>query len=192
MQKPRKIAKNLFVRSHRGGIVLGRGANVKLLLAIFCFSVCLLRADGFDPHGLDPIVIIDGNFGATPTFGAGVIFSREKDTLYIVTANNVVRGRGAAATQLTVRLRNAPDKKLPAKVLEPFDSALHLAVLSVGNLAAKGIHVCSLSLDRLASSGSAERGDSVFPVGDPNGVAWAMPVQPGAISDVSSGSIVFE
>ena len=165
---------------------------MKLLLVISCFSVCLLQADGFDPHALDPIVIVDGNFGATPTFGAGVIFSREKDTLYLVTANHVVRGHSAAATQLTVRLRIAPDKRLPAKLLERFDSSLDLAVLSVGNLAAQGIHMCSLSLDRLASSGSAERGDSVFPVGDPNGVAWAMPVRPDAISDVSGDRIVFE
>jgi ankyrin repeat protein len=170
----------------------GLEVHVKLLLAIFCFSVCFVPAYGLDRDALDPIVIVNGNFGATPTFGAGVIFSREKDKLYIVTANHVVRGRGGAVTHLTVRLRIAPDKQLPAKLLEPFDSSLDLAVLSVENLAAQSINVCSLSLERLAPSGSAERGDSVFPVGDPNGVAWAMPVQPGAISDVSSGNIVFE
>lgn len=165
---------------------------MKSLLAILCFSVCLLRAEGFDPDALDPIVIVNGDFGATPTFGAGVIFSREKDRLYIVTANHVVRSRGAAATQLTVRLRVKPETKLPARLLENFDPSLDLAVLSVENLAEQGIQVCSLSLDRLASPGSAERGDSVFPVGDPNGIAWVMPVQPGAISDVSSGNILFE
>jgi len=136
--------------------------------------------------------MIGGSLGGMPTFGAGIIFAREKDRLYAVTANHVVRSAGAAASTLTVRLRMAPSKELPAHLLAQFDVSLDLAVLSIDNLAAQGINVCSLSLDRLAEPNTAKRGDSVYPVGNPNGVPWSMPVRPDAISDVSEDNIIFQ
>ena len=148
--------------------------------------------DGLSEHAIDPVVMIGGNLGSTPIFGAGIIFARDKDRLYAVTANHVVRSGGTAASNLTVRLRMAPSKDLPAHLLAQFDAGLDLAVLSIDNLAAQGIQVCSLSLDRLPKPGTAKRGDSVYPVGNPNGVPWSMPARPDTISDVSEDNIVFQ
>ena len=64
--------------------------------------------------------------------------------------------------------------------------------MSIDNLAAQGINVCSLSLDRLQEPGTAKRGDSVYPVGNPNGVPWSLPVHPDALSDVSEDNISFQ
>ena len=159
----------------------------------FFVALFLSGARAPEPDDLDPIVVINGTFGARPTFGAGVIFAREKDTILIVTANHVVRSGRTAATQLTVRLRNAPRKPLRAELTEHFDAALDLAVLSVHNPAAQGVNMCGVSLvAQLAPLGSAKRTDSVFPVGNPNGVAWALPVRPDAISEVQNDEIIFE
>jgi Trypsin-like peptidase domain len=163
-----------------------------LLLATL-FLAGMVEARIPEPDDLDPIVIINGKLAATPTFGAGIIFSREKDAIYVVTANHVVRSAGTAATQLTIELHNAPGKKLRAELTEHFDAALDLAVVSVHNPTAQGVDMCGVSLvEQLAPLGSEERGDSVFPLGDPNGEAWALPVRPDAISEIRDGEITFE
>src|SRR5580658_8159488 len=120
----------------------------RFLACISLLATLAVRADDLAPHALDPIVVVNGTLGDTPTFGAGIVFGREKDKLFIVTANHVVRTAGISATNLTVRLRTVPNKKLPAKLLGRYNSALDIAVLSVDNLAAKGIDICGLSLDR--------------------------------------------
>jgi ankyrin repeat protein len=163
-----------------------------ILAPVLCVHLSPLRADEVGEHAADPIVMISGSFGGTPTFGAGITFGREKDRLYVVTANHVVRSGSTAATNLSARLRVAPVKDLAARLLAQFDPVLDLAVLSVDNLAAQGINVCSLSLDRLAVRDAAKRGDAVYPAGNPNGVAWSMPVRPDAVSEVSGDNVVFQ
>ncbi len=143
-------------------------------------------------RGANLVVAITGQIGATPAFGAGIVFARERDRLYIVTANHVVRVGGAAAEGVAVRLRSWPDKVIPAKLLPQNDAAMDIAVLAIDGLAARGVNVCDLGLDRLAAQDSAKRGEDVYAVGNPNGMAWAMPVRPDAISEVSAGQIVFQ
>ncbi len=162
------------------------------MAAALCLFPSAQCSDDLSEHEIDPVVMIGGNLGGTATFGAGIIFARDKDRLYAVTANHVVRIAGVAASSLTVRIRTAPGKTLPAHLLDQFDAALDLAVLSIENLAAQGMNVCSLSLDRLQEPGTAKRGDSVYPVGNPNGVPWSMPVRPDAISDISDDNISFQ
>jgi hypothetical protein len=165
---------------------------MKLLLTALLLAG-LVEARIPEPGDLDPIVMINGKLAATPTFGAGIIFSREKDAIYVVTANHVVRSAGTRATQLTVELHTAPGKKLRAELTEHFDPALDLAVVSVHNPAAQGVDMCGVSLvDQLAPLGSGEHGDSVFPLGNPNGEAWALPVRPDAISEIQNAEITFE
>jgi ankyrin repeat protein len=175
-------------------VKLSRGLFMPALTmaAVLCLSPSAQCSGDLSEHAIDPVVMIGGNLGGTATFGAGIIFARDKDRLYAVTANHVVRSAGMAASSLTVRLRTAPSKNLPAHLLAQFDAALDLAVLSIDNLAAQGINVCSLSLDRLQEPGTAKRGDSVYPVGNPNGIPWSLPVRPDALSDVSEDNISFQ
>jgi len=144
------------------------------------------------PQGVDLIAVINGQFGESPTFGSGIIFGREKDRLHIVTANHVVRNGEAEAGNLRIKLKPWPDKEFKARLLPQVDRELDLAVLSVQDLVAQGVDVCKLSLDRLADPASVNRGDDVLPVGDPNGVAWGMPIRSDAISDVTGDSVTFQ
>ena len=140
----------------------------------------------------DLIVMINGQIGETPTFGSGIIFGRGKDRLYIVTANHVVRSGSAEAGNLQIKLKPLPAKDLKAKLLPQSDRELDLAVLTVEGLSAQGVDVCKLSPDWLEDPATVKRGQEVYPVGNPNGVAWGMPVKPDAISDVAGDSIVFQ
>lgn len=166
-----------------------------ILLVAITLAACFSRAGEAaetDVEGANLVVMISGQIGRTPTFGSGIIFAREKDRFYIVTANHVVRSGGTEASDLQIRLRPWQDKLLKAKLLPQSDPELDLAVLSIDGLAAQGVGVCKLSLDRLADPARVKRGDDVFPLGNPNGVAWGMPVKPDAISDVTGDSIVFQ
>lgn len=162
------------------------------LAGAFCLSLSANGSDDLSEHAIDPVIMVAGQMGGTPTFGAGIIFARQKDRLYAVTANHVVRSGGMSATDLTVKIRTAPNQSLPAHLLEPFDDRLDLAVLSIDNLSAQNIDVCSLSLDHLSLPDMAKRGGLVYPVGNPNGVAWTIPVNPDAISQTSGDDIVFQ
>lgn len=167
--------------------------RVLLIATMLWVGLCMARGQaGLSPQGTELIVVINGQIGGMPTFGSGIIFAREKDRLYIVTANHVVRSGGAAASDLRVSLRSLPNKYLKAQLLPQSDRELDLAVLTVGDLATDGVDVCKLSLDRLADPSTVKRGVDVYPVGNPNGVAWGLPVKPDAISDVTGDNLVFQ
>jgi ankyrin repeat protein len=166
-----------------------------ILLVAIALAACLSLSGeeaATDVEGANLVVMINGQTGGTPTFGSGIIFAREKDRVYLVTANHVVRSGGVEANDLQIRFKPWPDKTLKAKLLPQSDRDLDLAVLAVEDPAGQGVGVCKWSLDRLADPARVKRGDDVFPLGNPNGIAWGMPVKPDAISDVTGDSIVFQ
>lgn len=142
--------------------------------------------------GAGLVVMIGGSIAGTPTFGAGIIVGRERDRLYIATANHVVRQGNAAATGLQIRLKTSPSRALPANLLPQADPELDLAAISVENLAASGIDPCAFSLDHLSPPDAVHRGSEVYPVGNPNGIAWGTPVKPDAIADITGNLIAFQ
>src|SRR5262245_52545201 len=139
---------------------------------------------------LNLIVTIGGHIGQAPVLGAGVIVARERNRLHIATANHVVRRGGAEATDLQVRLESAPNIALSARLLPFADAAFDLAVLTVDSPA--GIDPCALTLDIVAAPATIVRGRDVYPVGNPNGVPWVLPVRPDAIADVRDDRVVFQ
>jgi S1-C subfamily serine protease len=116
--------------------------------------------------------MITGKFGNTDTFGAGIIFGREKDRLYITTANHVVRKGTEAVQNLQIQLRGLPGTPLEATLLKSADPRRDLAVLSVERLSQNGIDVCAVPFGRLGESTAAQRGAEVYPVGNPKGVPF--------------------
>lgn len=141
---------------------------------------------------VDLVAMISGQIGDTPSFGAGIVAARDRDRLYIVTANHVVRQGNETARNLQVRIRPRPARMFVAELLPQFDRPSDVAVVVVPDPVGQGIPLCSFGLDRLAAANPPKRGDDVFPVGNPNGVPWAMPVRPDAIADVIDGTIVFQ
>ena len=125
------------------------------------------------------------------TLGAGIVFGREDDRIYIATVNHVVR-KGKEAGLLKVMFRGLPEKWLEARLLEHFDSDLDLAVISVENAAGHGIDFCGLPVDRLAETSILKRGDEVYPVGYPGGAPWGMPVAPDRIAQMIGKQITFQ
>jgi S1-C subfamily serine protease len=137
------------------------------------------------------IVMIRAEVAGTVTRGAGIIFSRRRDAVLIVTANHVVRRGTAEPTDVTVTLKTLPDAMIKARLLARFDRERDVAVLEVRDLRERGIDPCKLEMDVLAERG-LNRGHGVYPLGNPNGVRWGMPVTPDHIAEVREAQITFQ
>ncbi len=139
------------------------------------------------------IVMLRASYDGVEEFGSGIIFGRRKDQLLIATAWHILH-RGALTPQkISVSFKKFPDKNFEGKLLQHgSENGLDLAVLEVGGLAAKGVNVCDISFDRLGITDELKRRDSVYPVGNPNGVGWAITPEPDKISEIKGNNIVFQ
>jgi ankyrin repeat protein len=139
------------------------------------------------------IVMIEGVLGDGPTIGAGIIFGRQGDQIYVATARHVVRRGDVAATDLQIRLKPSPEELLPARVTEHSDPTLDLAVLTATVPAAQAAQFCkSTPLEVLADANALQRGDGIYPVGYPNGAPWGMPVAPDRVAQLVGSDITFQ
>jgi len=139
------------------------------------------------------IVMLSADYDGTPEFGAGIIFGSEKDHLLIVTAYHILHRGNQQPTNIWARLKIAPNKSLKATVLKYSTQAnLDLAVLSVKDLVNQGANGCAFPFDRLPMNSNLQFGDEVLPVGNPNGLQWAIPVKPDNISQINGSEIVFQ
>jgi hypothetical protein len=68
-------------------------------------------------HTSPLVVMLTGQLGAATTLGAGIVFGRDHERLYIVTANHVVRRGAMEATNIRVTFKSTPDKSFAAKLL---------------------------------------------------------------------------
>lgn len=136
--------------------------------------------------GLDLVAMLRGELGS----GAAIILGRDKDRVYLATANHVVRQGGAEAKTIEVQVKALAPKWFRARLLPPIaDPDLDLAILSVDGVP---LDLCALPLDRGGDSTSVRRGDPVYPVGYPGGILWAMPLTPDHASQVFPSQISFE
>jgi alpha-tubulin suppressor-like RCC1 family protein len=125
-------------------------------------------------------------------FGAGIIVGANADILYIATANHVVRRGTREAQRVVVQFRGGAGHPTPAKLLPNRDEALDLAVLSVSGLKDIPIDPGSLPFDRLGDPQALNRGDPVFLIGHPNGLAWRMNTVPERFTERREQSLNFE
>ncbi|MEC5398459.1 ankyrin repeat domain-containing protein [Uliginosibacterium sp. H1] len=138
------------------------------------------------------VVAIEAQFGDRSSFGAGVVVARERDALLVVTANHVLRQGRDASTALAVRLKSKPDLSLKAMPLPQMDVADDLALLRVEGLAAQGIDPCALPAMKLERPTALRRGHAVYPLGNPAGVAWRVPVRADVVTKIDDAQITFE
>ena len=140
--------------------------------------------------------MIEGALDGAPTVGAGVIFGRDANRFYIVTANHVVRRGGRDAQRVRVLLNGLPDQWLHADLTphaDPSPPGLDLAVLAVPGLKQHGLNLCILPLDRRGRPDALKRGAAIYPLGYPQGsVRWGMPVTPQRVAQVADQEIQFE
>ncbi len=170
-----------------------------MTVVVFKSFICLAQDDEDFDFGKEfqktanLIAMLKVDFEGTPEFGAGIIFGREKDRLLVATAFHVIHRGNINPTKIFVTFRFLPGKLIEAKLLKyNNENDMDLAVLTVDNISQKGINVCNLPFDRLGTTSDLERGDDVYAVGNPNGVAWAIPVAPDKISQITGKQIVFQ
>ena len=139
------------------------------------------------------IVMIKAESDGAQEFGAGIIVGRKKDEILIVTAYHLLHSGTVQADKVQVELRVKPGKYLEASILKfSNEETMDLALLSVTDLSRQGIDVCSLAFDRLNTQSTLKSGDGVFPLGNPNGTPWAMPVIADKIADILGNNISFQ
>ncbi len=137
--------------------------------------------------------MLRADYDGVQEFGAGIIFGRQKDRLLIATAYHILHKGLSKPAKFFITLRAMPDKFLEATLLKHSDEGgLDMAVLEVDSLAKQGLNVCSLSFDRLGNPAELKRRDSVYPVGNPNGVSWAIPPEADKVSQIAGDNIVFQ
>lgn len=122
------------------------------------------------------IVMIRDQVGGGPSFGAGIIFGRDRERIYIATANHVVRRGAQQADAITVTLHFAPNKSFPARLLDHFDAPLDTAVIVIEDWTKTQIPGCNLPFyTSLQRPSSFDRTNTVYAIGNPNGEAWRPP-----------------
>jgi hypothetical protein len=83
----------------------------------FVVSVCARPPDADLLAGTRAVVMIHGQFEGAETFGAGIVFGREKNRLYVVTASHVVRRGAATAQKIEIHLKDVPGMPLKATLV---------------------------------------------------------------------------
>jgi len=139
------------------------------------------------------IVMLRTHYDGIEEFGAGIIFGRQKNRLLIATAYHILHRGTLQPEKIHASLKAMPGKFLEATLLKHSDeSGLDLAVIALDDLEKEGLNVCSLTFDHLGKPRDLKRKDSVYSVGNPNGVAWARSLEADKVSQVSGDEIVFQ
>ncbi len=95
-------------------------------------------------------------------FGSGIILGTSPDTIYIATANHVVRRGPREAERVTVKFYGQEDKPIAARLLPNRDDALDLAVVSVSPVKTCHSILAALPFDRLGDLDALGRGDPIY------------------------------
>jgi hypothetical protein len=160
------------------------------LLGLVIFSAAAAVADEPEEKTKPVIVMIKSSMpSGDEESGAGIIFGEKVgqrgNTLFIVTANHVVRQGPQEATKVRVRFKWG----------EEFDAGLadtnpeaDWAVLKVENVDPPS----DLSFAQLGDAGSLKKKDKVFLIGNPAGHRWYVTATPGSVKDITADSVYFE
>jgi hypothetical protein len=138
------------------------------------------------------VASISASFGPRAQFGAGLIVAADQDGLLIATADHLVRQGNAAATSITVKFKSASERSLSGVVLKPHDRNSDIAVLRVAADNLGNFDICSLPIAHINLSMPLRQGQGVYPIGNPNGVAWQIPISPDRIAELKEKEIVFQ
>ena len=169
------------------------------MLPVWLSACAILLAAAAGVHGDSPgspeeevkklIVMIRSTMpSGDEEVGAGIIFSQQGNSLYIVTANHVVR-QGMQDAKVRVRIRTIPGKSFDAQLLDDSDASADWAVLEVANVE---LPAGGLPFAQLGDANSLDRDANVFLIGNPGGRAWELTVRPVGVTRKTSESIWFE
>jgi ankyrin repeat protein len=173
-----------------------RAALTLLLIGIILFlsnqQINAEEAESSIDRTIALVTMVSGQLSDSDSFGAGIIFGRKNEQVYVVTANHIVRKGSDIARNIRVQFKNLPEETFPASLLVQANPSLDIAVLRVNGLEERGIDFCSLPLDSLGNIDELKRGDLVFPVGQPGGMKWGMPIQSDFVAQIKDDRIFFQ
>ncbi len=167
-------------------------------LAVFALAFASVVAQAQDQIRTDldtvarAIVAVDATIADRALLGAGVVAMRERDAVIVVTANHVVRQGATEASRLLVRFKDKPQQALAATLLPGFDRTDDIAAFRVEHLREQGVDPCALPMLSFDSVQVVRRGHGVFPIGNPAGVPWRIPVTPDTVTEVTARGITFQ
>jgi hypothetical protein len=136
------------------------------------------------------VVMLQVKLGDQNFNGAGIIFGRGGDQLYIVTAKHVVRQALNTAESVRVRFRWLPGESKEGRVLDDSDESLDIAVLAVSGVAS--LSLPNLAWNALVSPGSVKPGAEVVPIGFPDGRQWFTPQLRSRVQEVTGQFVEFQ
>jgi hypothetical protein len=110
------------------------------------------------------VVRVTAKVGQSDVTGSGIIVGRNRERMYVITANHVVRNGTDQATEVRVYFRWLPGESSEAVLLEHFDPEMDLAVIAIPNPP-----VFAVAFDQLAPARSVKVNDGVYLVGFPGG-----------------------
>jgi alpha-tubulin suppressor-like RCC1 family protein len=169
---------------------LRAAATLTAALALLCVAGGARSADeSTEMQRLVALISVKFEGGALSGGGTGIVFAATPDRMYLVTAAHVVRAQGRGATD--IELQFGEGKPMVRAQLGQFDPDLDLAVLTVDQPVKAGLDIGHLPLDRLATAGTARRGDQVFMMGR-RGERLSINVTPDRVSSVSDKTIAIE
>ena len=127
------------------------------------------------------------------SFGAGILFSVRGGYPFIATANHVVEGSPRELEELSVEFEFLRGVSVQAEFWNSYPK-LDLAVLRVDiqKSRLRDVRVEAIPFDLLCKMVNLQRGDEVYPVGHPEGLAWDVPLTPSIVKKVIAEEISFE
>jgi len=137
------------------------------------------------------IVMVQSKLAGEDNVGAGIIVGVGSDSLYIVTANHVVRRGTQEALDIQVQLKWL-NKPVKASLLKHADAPLDLAVLSIAGLKQQGVNINALPFDHMGDAASLQRGEPVYSLGNARVEKWSINVSPDKISKIEKDFILYE
>ena len=120
-------------------------------------------------------------------YGSGIILGSSSDSIYIATADHVLRRGPRTAERVTVKFYGHEDTPIAATLPPNRDETLDLAVLSVSRNNGLPLDPATLPFDRLGNIGALSRGDALYLLGQPNGLPWRLSTSPERLIGLRKG-----
>ncbi|HZT30283.1 MAG TPA: trypsin-like peptidase domain-containing protein [Bryobacteraceae bacterium] len=137
------------------------------------------------------VVMIEASLDGAGRFGAGIIVGADSDSVYIATANHLLREGSRQAGNVRVQFRWLGGRTLPGAVLPQPNPQLDLAAVRVDGLQATGIQMDGMPFEAVGSA-ALRRGDPLYLVGNPARRAWRINATPEKFSDRNGDLLEFE
>jgi alpha-tubulin suppressor-like RCC1 family protein len=138
-----------------------------------------------EPEGMIKQLVV--RIDADLEYGSGIILGASPDSIYIATADHVVRRGPRAAERVTVKFYGQENTPVAATLLPHRDGTLDIAVVSVSPLKGIPLDPAALPYDRLGNMEALGRGDPIYLLGHPNGLPWRMSTAPERLIGLRKG-----